>query len=101
GDGCVNASDVDPTIFNPDTDMDGMPNDCDADDDNDGCLDVVDNNRLINGPDSDGDGIDDDCDACLGDNSTGDNDLDGTCDDLDTDDDNDNCPDIGDPDPKI
>ena len=48
-----------------DNDLDGMPDNCDSDDDNDGVLDVNDNCPLVanaNQLDTDGDGIGDTCD---------------------------------------
>ncbi len=44
--------------------------------------------------DADGDGVPDIIDQCNGDDATGDTDTDGTCNDLDTDDDNDGLPDV-------
>ena len=39
----------------------------------------------VSGTDSDGDGVGDRCDLCQGDDSTGDTDMDGICDDIDPD----------------
>ena len=96
-----------------DTDGDGTCNDQDGDDDNDGCSDNNDAAPLIFSPDSDGDGDANDCDICPSPirttamvtafvrakmcvqdkTASGDTDGDGTCNNLDLDDDNDGCPD--------
>ncbi len=103
-------------------DGDGECNDVDADDDNDGALDADDSDDadptvcsdsdvdgcedcssgafdLANdGTDTDSDGICDVTDACLGDNSSGNNDGDGECNDVDADDDDDGALDADDSD---
>lgn len=64
-----------------DTDLDGICNLEDEDDDNDGCADDVDSNPLVADDDNDDDGVGNDCDICQGDDASGDTDGDGICDD--------------------
>jgi hypothetical protein len=122
-DGCLNIDDLTPGIANAgDGDGDTIPDDCDLcigddstgdsdgdgicdnledDADGDGCADVTEDDPTTPSADSDLDGIGDVCDMCLGDDSVGDLDLDGTCDDLDEDDDGDGIDDIDDDRPQI
>jgi len=89
GDGV--ADDCDPCagdhVNTADTDGDGLCDDIDPDIDNDGCLNPEDAFPAAPSGDADGDGTPDHCDLCFGDQLTGDSDGDGTCDDLDA------CPD--------
>ncbi|MBT6434421.1 MAG: hypothetical protein HOK28_15085 [Deltaproteobacteria bacterium] len=121
-DGCPDSIDAASQLASSDTDGDGIAEDCDDclgddlsgdndnddfcndvddDDDNDGCNDDEDLNPLTASSDTDGDGISEDCDLCVGQDDTGDSDNDGTCNNLDNDDDNDNCVDALDPNPLI
>ena len=79
-----------------DSDGDGSCDDLDDDDDDDGCPDTVDAFPVAWSPDLDAppDGVARDCDSCRGHDETGDSDGDGTCDDVDLDDDDDLCPDL-------
>lgn len=115
-DGCLDADDPFPELAAGDLDGDGVGDDCDlcfgpdsadhdgdglcdsldadappADLDGDGCPDVDDLAPSIASADGDGDSVADDCDACFGDDATGDLDGDGSCDNVDPDDDADGC----------
>ncbi len=103
GDGFGDACDICPGYDdNIDTDIDGMPDGCDNDDDNDGVNDTEDNCPLTYNPDqndTDSDGFGDACDICPGYDDNIDTDIDGMPDGCDNDDDNDgvndtedNCP---------
>ena len=88
--------------WDDDYDADGLPDDCDADDDNDGVIDAGDTHPVDNTQCSDVDG--DSCDDCTNgsynpSNDGADNDSDGACDLTDPDDDNDGCYDVLDDEP--
>jgi hypothetical protein len=117
-DGCANDTDLQPLLDSPDADGDGFGDHCDLcegndvtgdtdqdlicddldeDKDGDGCADVADPAPLLFSLDPDGDHLGADCDLCNGQDSTGDTDSDGLCDDIDQDDDGDGCVDGADP----
>ncbi len=122
GDGCTDDVDGDPLTADADTDLDGVGDSCDicngddaigdtdedgdcddidTDDDDDGCEDSIDAAPLVASVDLDGDGSASDCDLCVGDDTTGDTDADGTCDDGDGDIDGDGCINLIDDDPLV
>ena len=102
GDGVCDGSDLClGNDFSGDTDGDLYCDNIDDDDDGDGCLDGVDAQPTLTSADPDNDGLGNDCDLCFGLDTSGDNDSDGTCDNLDADDDNDGCPDAQDPAPMV
>lgn len=73
---------IDGTLVGIDSDLDGICNALDDDDDNDGCPDASDFAPLHYGQDLNGDGTSDDCAPCADSTGNNDSDGDGICDEL-------------------